>query len=113
MGFRGQFARQQSETAHVCFGSEADIEAFHTMSALPPKADIVERDCHVRFVPIGGIRSHIRSRLMFGYSSCQNKGMLQIVWASAEPCEHADDICCEAAGGTNFAAHGGDTLADG
>jgi hypothetical protein len=22
------------------------------MSALPPKADIAERDCHVRFVPI-------------------------------------------------------------
>jgi hypothetical protein len=26
-------------------------EAFHPMSALPPKADIAERDPHVRFVP--------------------------------------------------------------
>jgi len=27
MGFRGQFAQYQSETAHVRFGSKADIEA--------------------------------------------------------------------------------------
>jgi hypothetical protein len=26
-------------------------EQLGTMSALPPKADIAERDCHVRFVP--------------------------------------------------------------
>jgi hypothetical protein len=26
-------------------------ERLAAMSALPPKADIVERDCHVRFVP--------------------------------------------------------------
>jgi hypothetical protein len=26
------------------------------MSALPPKADIVQCDCHVRFVPISDIR---------------------------------------------------------
>jgi hypothetical protein len=27
-GFRGQFAQQQSETAHVRFGSKADITAL-------------------------------------------------------------------------------------
>jgi hypothetical protein len=31
------------------------------MSALPPKADIAERDEHVRFVPIGDIEQIIRS----------------------------------------------------
>jgi hypothetical protein len=52
MGFRSQFARQQFCVAHVRFGSKADFEAPHSMSALPPKADITERRCHVRFVPI-------------------------------------------------------------
>src|SRR5262249_50630692 len=31
---------QKQTSAHLC-----------VMSALPPKADIAERDCHVRFVP--------------------------------------------------------------
>jgi hypothetical protein len=29
----------------------ADIEGLAAVSALPPKADIAERDRHVRFVP--------------------------------------------------------------
>ena len=39
MGFRGQFAQQQSETAHVRFGT---------------KADIVHRLADVRFTPESG-----------------------------------------------------------
>ena len=31
------------------------------MSALPPKADIAERECHVRFVPKADIASHPRA----------------------------------------------------
>src|SRR5215831_9618228 len=42
MGFRGQFAQQQSEAGHVRFGSKADIEA--------PSPD-------VRFTPKSGHRS--------------------------------------------------------
>src|SRR5262249_24767018 len=52
MGFRGQFAQQQSEIANVRFGSKADIEArLSDVSALPPKADIAEGDRHFRLVP--------------------------------------------------------------
>jgi hypothetical protein len=36
---------------NVRFGSKADMQPVSAMSALPPIADIVERDYHVRFVP--------------------------------------------------------------
>jgi hypothetical protein len=38
---------------HSCplWGYWRTLKRFHWMSALPPKADIVERDRHVRFVP--------------------------------------------------------------
>ena len=45
-----------ARTPDVRFGSKADI-ALCPMSALPPKADIVERDRHVRFVPKAYITS--------------------------------------------------------
>src|SRR6516162_6095835 len=48
MGFRGQFARQHSETLDVRFGSKADIEATSPDVRFVPKADI-----H------GPIRSHV------------------------------------------------------
>jgi hypothetical protein len=32
-------------------GHKQTFGPFIAMSALPPKADIAERDCHVRFVP--------------------------------------------------------------
>ena len=51
MGFRGQFAQQQFCTAHVRFGSIADIGCARAMSALPPKADIGTQLWNVRFVP--------------------------------------------------------------
>jgi hypothetical protein len=36
---------------NVRFGSEADIEARPVKSALPPKADMDQQGCDVRFVP--------------------------------------------------------------
>ena len=51
LGFRGQFARQQSRAADVRFGSKADIKLVRVMSALPPKADIGSQLRNVRFVP--------------------------------------------------------------
>jgi hypothetical protein len=42
----------QAVRCHVRFGSKADIASEIAMSALPPKADIAERDRDVRFVPI-------------------------------------------------------------
>jgi hypothetical protein len=35
----------------VRFGHKQTLEHVRVMSALPPKADIAERECHVRFVP--------------------------------------------------------------
>jgi hypothetical protein len=55
MGLSVQFARQQSWAAHVRFGSKADMHV-RVVSALPPKADIAERECHVRFVPKADMR---------------------------------------------------------
>jgi hypothetical protein len=51
MGSDRHFAWQQSSGWNVCFGSKADIEARPPNAALPPKADIAERDWDVRFVP--------------------------------------------------------------
>jgi hypothetical protein len=41
-------ALQQPSTVHVRFGSKAD--RWPLMSALPPKADMVQHDLNVRFV---------------------------------------------------------------
>jgi hypothetical protein len=38
-------------------GQKQTLEHLRAMSALPPKADIAERDRHVRFVPIADIAS--------------------------------------------------------
>jgi hypothetical protein len=32
-------------------GQKRTLKRLQPMSALPPKADIAQRDCHVRFVP--------------------------------------------------------------
>ena len=37
-------------------GQKLTSVRVHRMSALPPKADIAERDRHVRFVPIADIQ---------------------------------------------------------
>jgi hypothetical protein len=46
------FARQQSVGPNVRFGQKRTFKSSNAMSALPPKADMVQHDCHVRFVPI-------------------------------------------------------------
>jgi len=38
-------------------GQKRTFAEVCVMSALPPKADIAERDCHVRFVPEAGHRT--------------------------------------------------------
>jgi hypothetical protein len=38
MGSRGQFARQQSWVAHVCFGSKADIVGYQRNVRFTPKS---------------------------------------------------------------------------
>src|SRR6516164_10696573 len=56
MGFRGQFAQQQSETAHVRFGS---------------KADNAECETNVRFTPNSGHRW-----IEFGCPLCAISGLM-------------------------------------
>jgi hypothetical protein len=49
---RGPQAQVVEQPTNVRLGSKADIAASPIpMSALPPKADIAERRCDVRFVP--------------------------------------------------------------
>ena len=43
------------------------------MSAIPPKADIAERDRHVRFVPIADISRFIRPLDQRARSMCREK----------------------------------------
>jgi hypothetical protein len=47
----------------VRFGSKADIEATSPDVPLPPKADIPERDRHVRFVPNADSCTAAKTRL--------------------------------------------------
>jgi hypothetical protein len=50
MGFMGQFARQQSETAHVRFGSKSrHCRVIGACPLYPLKADIDRSDDHVSF----------------------------------------------------------------
>jgi len=51
MGFRGQFAHGNPEPLMSALGQKQTLRRILVMSALPPKADIAERDWHVRFVP--------------------------------------------------------------
>jgi hypothetical protein len=51
IGFTGQFARQQSEAAHVRFGSKADIGQCRADVRFTPIADIGTQSRNVRFVP--------------------------------------------------------------
>ena len=44
-------------------GQKQTLQGVRVMSALPPKADIVEHDHHVRFVPIGDIRVDPKEKL--------------------------------------------------
>ncbi len=45
-------------------GHKRTLNAVHPMSALPPKADLSERDQHVRFVPEADIHSLLFDHLV-------------------------------------------------
>jgi len=47
----GAFAISCERIDMSALGQKRTLSRFNPMSALPPKADIVERDRHVRFVP--------------------------------------------------------------
>src|SRR5262249_36643761 len=65
MGFRGQFAQQQSQAAHVRFGSKADIAA-------PPWRKRRNKNA------ISGIISFFASVFHFGATSLRKRS--QILW---------------------------------
>ena len=48
------------ETLMSALGHKRTLRNVRSMSALPPKADIAERDQHVRFVPIADIATEMR-----------------------------------------------------
>jgi hypothetical protein len=64
---RVSFAPAQFFRVTICkvlisaLGQKQTFRLFIAMSALPPKADIVERQLDVRFVPIADISRFIRS----------------------------------------------------
>ena len=54
----------QPDCRRGAFGHKGTFSEVIAMSALPPKADIAERECHVRFVPKADIlRCSKNSRL--------------------------------------------------
>ena len=73
------------------------------MSALPPKADIVERDRHVRFVPKADIRSQIplwTARPIFFVRPDHDRRQ------SGHECEHQSDTSKNVNHRKNFSEHG-------
>jgi hypothetical protein len=75
-------ASQQIWMTDVRFGSKADIVGYQRdVSALHPKADIVERDRHVRFVPFPDIATLIRK------SKLSLNGARQLMYCCSESCQ--------------------------
>jgi hypothetical protein len=58
-------------------GQKRTLKRLHLMSALPPKADIAERDRHVRFVPKADI-PRCRKRRYSITSSARLTAMLAV-----------------------------------
>jgi hypothetical protein len=56
MGFRVSLHASNPEPLMSALDQKRTLRGLDGMSALPPKADIDESDCHVRFVPIADIR---------------------------------------------------------
>jgi hypothetical protein len=53
-------ARAGEAAKLTAFTRMSALKRLHSMSALPPKADIAERDRNVRFVPLTDIGGIIR-----------------------------------------------------
>jgi hypothetical protein len=51
-----QYSRKQLNQSTSALGQKQTLERLHPMSALPPKADIVQDDRDVRLVPKADIR---------------------------------------------------------
>jgi len=51
MGFWVKLHGNNLEALMSALGQKRTLQSVRPMSALPPKADIIERDPHVRFVP--------------------------------------------------------------
>jgi hypothetical protein len=67
--------RSKSGPLMSALGQKRTLRGVRSMSALPPKADIAERDRHVRFVPkadIGTAKKHHSIRLDWSSNSTQN-----------------------------------------
>jgi hypothetical protein len=54
------FGAKSEGVSMSALGQKLTFRSAIAMSALPPKADIAERDCHVRFVPKADILQCIR-----------------------------------------------------
>jgi hypothetical protein len=55
IGFAAFLHGTNSKPCMSLMGQKQTLRYLRSMSALPPKADIDERDCHVRFVPKDGV----------------------------------------------------------
>jgi hypothetical protein len=54
MGFRSQSQGSNPEPRMSVLGHKRTLRLIRSISALPPKADITEREYHVCFVPKAG-----------------------------------------------------------
>jgi hypothetical protein len=59
MGFNVTLCGSNSEPLMSALGQKWILRRSNTMSALPPKADMVQHDSDVRFVPKAGIRDNV------------------------------------------------------
>jgi hypothetical protein len=64
MGFSGQFAGSNSKLLISALGHKRTWQQVRVMSALPPKADMVQHNRDVRFVPKADIAAPIAGRLV-------------------------------------------------
>jgi hypothetical protein len=75
MGFRGQLAPHQSRTAHVRFGSKADIRGPRHVR-FTPKSGHAERDRHARGPPVivssQSVRRSLRG-LQLAHQACRRQ----------------------------------------
>jgi hypothetical protein len=56
-------------------GQKQTLKGLRLMSALPPKADIAESDCHVRFVPKADSRTAAKNSVYsITLSACSKNG---------------------------------------
>src|SRR5262249_11952941 len=106
------FVAPKRNRNNVRFGSKADIRGVRAMSALPPKADMDQSGCDVRFVPKADIGHLIRSLHQRGRSrtSRWSNGVADVprsygnlIKLDFERTERIRDSICERGGRPNRA----------